>query len=376
MRKLMLAFIFVALAVSLVFTAAVWAGPCAENAYGLSSLRGDAQYPPGWTSGPVKISAPDEFVYGIIDGAVQPQQFVFLKAKLLNLVAERPIGSGSVTAVARYRKRTDYQPDMSTDPPDEDSVEEGYTSSVSTPVPVSELPTDTPVELTFDFSAQPIPAGITDLFLLVMFEGQIGSPPKTGITFGVKNLNEPKHLTPRNNSDWFLLNYQWEPAQAIHDDPATMDYILDTCGVIVAVNHGVEPRDETRYFGFTENADDDPVWVIHYECMQPGHHGRVIYISGAHNYYTHELWESCPPDDPLKSQELWSFPSEGVVNQTGADGFTNTAIILFRGVVSHQGVSAVGSCPEPEHLYLYRDGLAAKPAVTLDPTSATALAFP
>jgi hypothetical protein len=43
MRKWMLTLLLFALAAPLVFTAPAWAGPCAENAYGLSTLRGDAQ---------------------------------------------------------------------------------------------------------------------------------------------------------------------------------------------------------------------------------------------------------------------------------------------------------------------------------------------
>ena len=221
MRKRKVILILMALTIPLALVASAWAGPCAENAYGICSLRGDAEYPPGWAAGPIKISAPDE-----------------------------------------------------------NSVEDELTSSVSDPVSVSEVPTDTPVELTFDFAAQPIPAGITDLYLLVMFQGEIGDPAVTALAVGVKDLNEPLHFTPWNYRDYFFLNFQLRPAQEVADDPVAIDSIIGQPECIGLTYDCIAPKSENCSIGFTANEEDQPIYVAYYQDLAPGYHGRFIALLG------------------------------------------------------------------------------------------------
>lgn len=376
MRKWMLTLLLFALAPPLVFTAPAWAGPCAENAYGLSTLRGDAQYPPGWNVGPIKISPPDEFVFAIIDGAAQPQQFVHLKAKLQNRLVDYPMGAGTVTAVARYRKRTDYQPDLSTDPPGEDSVEEDFSSSISAPVTVSEIPLDTPVALTFDFSAEPIPAGITDLFLLVLFTGQIGeiTNPITVVSF--KDLNEPMHFTPGNSKDLFLFEYQVKYTQSVLDDPDMMAYIEEEYWTFyIYMYHCYRHANsiENCYIGFTAESTDTPIYVASYQDLEPGRHGRIIAILGEDGFYIHERRERI---GDCQYGETGYFPADSVINQIDASGFSNTAPISWRGIKAHQFHALLYAYPEVENFMLYRDMISAMPPPSLDPVPAASISFP
>lgn len=376
MRKWIVILILIGLMIPSAFMASAWAGPCAEKAYGICTLRGDAEYPPGWAAGPIKISAPDELVFAIIDGAIEPQQFVYIKAKLQNRLADYPMGAGTVTAVARYRKRTDYQSDLSTDPPGEDSVEDDFTYSVSVPVTVSEIPLDTPVELTFDFSGEPIPAGITDLFLSVLFTGQIGdiTEPVTVVSF--KDLNEPMHFVPGNSRDLFLFEYQIKYTQSVLDNSDTMAYIEEEYwDFYVYLYHCFRHANsiENRYIGFTADSTDTPIYVASYQDLEPGYHGRVIAILGEDGFYIHDRRErtgDCGYDIVTR------FAADSVVNQISASGFSNTAPKTWRGGKAHQFHAILFEYPAVENLTLYQDIISAMSPPTLDPVPAATISFP
>ncbi|MBW1911367.1 MAG: hypothetical protein JRJ11_17800, partial [Deltaproteobacteria bacterium] len=116
-----------------------------------------------------------------------PQQFTYIKANLRNVTPDEQMGPGVLTAVAKYKKRTDYQPDLSTDPPTAGSREEFFSYSVSDSVFIYSLDSGTSTAVTFNFSNQPIPAGITDLYLQVIFKGTLGNEQNTGIAVGMKD---------------------------------------------------------------------------------------------------------------------------------------------------------------------------------------------
>lgn len=172
--------------------------------------------------GTLEITPPAQNVYGITDGSQTPytdvygnqqQQFTTIKAKVRNTTPNETIGAGSLTAVAKYRKRTDYKWDLSADPTEEHlewgSYEPDYSYSVSaprtlTPDEITAINAG-PVEFAFDFIASPIPAGITDLYLQVVFKGTLGNEVDNAIAVGFKDLAEPAHHVFWNLSDMFSL---------------------------------------------------------------------------------------------------------------------------------------------------------------------------
>jgi hypothetical protein len=153
----------------------------------------------------LEISPPDQFVYASIDGAVEPQNFMELKAGVRSIIGQR-LGAGTLVAYARFFKRTDYQPDLSSGPPTKDTIETNKTVLASAPVAVDELYDADPTEFTFDFSANPIPAGIADLDLHVVYFGK----PENGDYFvvlrGKSDLYEPAHVAIVNATDRFYLD--------------------------------------------------------------------------------------------------------------------------------------------------------------------------
>ena len=146
--------------------------------------------------GELEITAPDEFVYALIDGSVieddKDQQVIKqIKAKVKNIsvkekddqgaiISYEQMGQGQLLAVARYRIRPNYIVDLSDEPPKEEVMENvEYSYSVSAPEDIPSLGTSDPAtnepeEYNFDFSANPIPVGITDLYLQVVFQRHIG----------------------------------------------------------------------------------------------------------------------------------------------------------------------------------------------------------
>jgi hypothetical protein len=80
-------------------------------------------------------------------------------------------------------------------------MDKEFSSSISAALPVH-LDTSIPTEISFDFSANPIPAGVTDLDLRIIFKGELEGP----IALGIKNLNEPMFFKIANSTDRYYFN--------------------------------------------------------------------------------------------------------------------------------------------------------------------------
>jgi len=170
--------------------------------------------------GTLEISAPSTTVYAITDGKETPQLFTKIKANIKNTTPDEQISNGFLQAVARYKIIPNYDPYLANYPPD-GAVMTGdgsaahpgvqYTYSVSE---VSEGVTNVSLasgearDFTFSFPTNnPIPAGITDLTLQVVFKGTIGNEQDNAIAVGMKDLMEPTHLVFWNLTDRFSLQY-------------------------------------------------------------------------------------------------------------------------------------------------------------------------
>jgi len=138
-------------------------------------------------------------------------------------------GNGQLVAVARYHRNACYRPDMTgqrvaaygapplligpiTEPTCSLPKRTDYQEiSVSAPITIgseSDLPggngTGSPaaVEKVFDFSVDPIPVNATDLFLQVVYRGQLGEEPD-GIAIGTYDVREPAFVGIWNNTDFY-----------------------------------------------------------------------------------------------------------------------------------------------------------------------------
>jgi hypothetical protein len=289
--------------------------------------------------GALEITAPDNYLYSITDGSEAPyidtygnyhQVFTYIKAKVRNTTLNEEMQSGIIQAVARYKKRIDYQPDLSTDPPIAESREPEFSYSVSAPITITSLSSTTPEEFTFDFSNSPIPAGITDLYLHVIFKGTLGNEIDTAIAVGMKDINEPMHISVWNATDRFYLDGVLRTADEIRNDPFLLSRV-DHDGDGVS-DEFIDPYDLTTNLAFTTTTEIPAVYNVIYTPMPPGRYGRTIILTDALSFYIHIHRESTDPVDSLDTYFLFS----GVINQETDGIFNNTQVYTFRGIIQHE----------------------------------------
>lgn len=335
---------------------------CSDTAYGVSTMRGDAQYPPGWLDdvSPIEISRPDEFVYGVIDGTVLPQQFLHIKAKLRNRM-ERQIMAGTLRAAARYRKRVDYQPDLTADPPTADSREEVFSASLSLPIAIDGLASDTPQSFTFDFSDDPIPAGITDLILIVTFQGEVEGVDEPLFVFGIKDLNEPTHFAIWNLRDYYAFWGEPRSVTSILNNQADYDQVVETCPTSPDIFLREDLIFTSVYIGFHSESGQDPVFTVEYSDLHPGRYGRIIVLLDVgqddpfylyrENHYaggcTVGNYDPSVPLDPFADcAPAWSLKEGAAVYQQNNQGFRASDMRTTRQTIrTHELSGHIGYCP-------------------------------
>lgn len=297
--------------------------------------------------GTLDVSWPETGVYSIADGSQTPytdahdnqhQQFTMIKASILNTTPNDTIGTGTLTAVARYKIIPNYAPDLSNYPPDPATMASvSYSYSVSnaktlTSEETTAINTDY-ADITFDFTNSPIPAGITDLTLQVVFKGTIGNEADNAIAVGMKDIMEPTHLVFWNLSDMFSLQYPGSEYELYTFDtlknlaqPGTslLSRLDDTGDRSLDDELYLQPVPYTFNISFWNGQAMSPAVNV---VIPPGRHIRMIVLTNqsTNNYY--ELkWT-----DPTRSGTVTS-PFPGVVNQADQSGAygTPTPVDTFR----------------------------------------------
>jgi hypothetical protein len=239
------------------------------------------------------------------------------------------MSSGKLLAVARYKKRTDYQPDLSTDPPTAASREDHFSYSVSYPIEITELSSTEPTEFIFNFS-DPIPAGITDLYLHVVFKGTLGNEIGTAIAVGMKDINEPQHIILVNSTDRVYLDHALYTANEIRSDPNLVWPLEDEY---------LDPYNDMDIgIAFFPDPATYPT-LLHAACltMPAASYSRIIILAAEPSdeqsyFYYHVQWVSPSREDG----QFGYAPMEGVINQDNSDGIFNpTEVQTFRGMNAH-----------------------------------------
>lgn len=281
----------------------------------------------------LEISPPEQYVYSIIDGSVLPQEFTHISAKVKSWITLPEMQNAHLYAVARYKKRTDYQADLSAEPPLETSREEFSTNSESLPVPLTPedivlLNSSSAKEYAFDFTGTPIPVGITDLYLQVFIADETGLP----IAEGTKDLMEPAHHVLWNLTDMFSLDHHLYTAEQIKSTPSLAAEVdLDHDGVF---NETEEPyidpypiNLEIAYMGETEPLEPIVTSAI-VENIPPGRYIRLILLVDRQygNYF--KLSWSDDIDTSLADVEV-EFSSP-VTQSTVQGEWISTAVDEFR----------------------------------------------
>ncbi|MBU0729148.1 MAG: hypothetical protein KKA70_05350 [Proteobacteria bacterium] len=290
--------------------------------------------------GTLDISEPSGHVYSVADGArllefdfgngpVLMPAFTTIKAKVRNTTPDEIMQGGEMIAVARYKRRTDYQPDLSTDPPSQTSREADYSYSTSDfwNVPAETMSTGDWVQFDFDFSGDPIPVGITDLSLRVVFYGTLGDEKDVAVAVGMKNLSEPDHHVLWNSTDQVVIDNQLYTADQIRNDPAMLDYVdKNNNDVLNEISEGepyIDPYDVTYQLSFSL-LDPQTNQVIPYLAAQvnnlpAGRYSRLIILTDRPDSDT--SWITVVNSSVIESSaEYYSFSSARAQEERDPDG--------------------------------------------------------
>ena len=289
--------------------------------------------------GKLEVSAPDRCLYGLIDGSIIPQQFTKIKVNIGNIsyiddqqTVVETMESGTFHAVAKYKNRTDYQPpDLPVEPPTNNSIESTFSYSVSEPINLTQEDLDTLntsyKDFTFDFISNPIPAGITDLYLYVIFKGTLGYEMDNAIAVGFKDLSEPTHFITSNTTDYLYQSGQL--FTSTDQEKVTINEKIAFCPSQIPVQ-------------------DDNEYQVEYAGMSPGAFGRLIYISDPdiQNYYFYV--KDTPINKPnVPVDEIW-YDIWAAENQDGAA----SEVDEFRGKASHDAMHYICYSDFDENFWL------------------------
>ncbi len=214
------------------------------------------------------------------------------------------------------------QEDLSNDPPTEvemQSIEFSY--SVSDPITIASLSSATSQDFIFDFTNDPIPVGITDLYLNIVFKGTLGNETDIAVAAGMKDLNEPQHIVFWNNTDYFLLNGEIRKAEDIENDPE------------VALYGYIYPYAFTEEVGFsgTYPVINAPT-VVTLQSLPPARYSRIILlVDNPNQYYLTDRITS------FLDVLTYKYSFSGAVNQEMDDGiWVNTPVYNVRGIIQHK----------------------------------------
>lgn len=331
--------------------------------------------------GTLEISPPTEYVYSIIDGGTGPQQFAQIKANVKNTSmidtgTGTPIpevaGTGELVAVAKYRIMPNYAEDLSSYPQSVADLDIAmkdvpFSYSVSAPVSITSLNplrADAANEYLFDFSEDPIPAGVTDLLLQLVFRGTLGSEQNAAVAMGMKDLNEPQHLTFWNDTDYFLLNGIPVKAETIESDPWVEFYGY------------IWPFSYNETLSFSQNyPDTTPLPVVEITNQPPARYVRLILLTDASDteyYITDHLFAERPTppigNAPTAIDATWKYSEPSTTTQLDANGnWAMSPVYTGRGIRQHNRLYYMSYYP----LFGYVNSLPAPPENSLGPYPAT-----
>lgn len=202
--------------------------------------------------GQIGVSLPKEGVYGIIDQSQQygagyttdvkgnSQGFKVIKVGLTNTSLDgEAMANGTLTAILRYRRNLDYVDTLTGEagaPGGTLSVDRGSSDeyvvsdtvkdasgNVLSPGQV-QLSTDSAQEFEFDFP-QALPLNSTDVYLQVVFKGDVGQETKTAVVSTTVDLSEPTYINIFNSLDYISVNGQYYTRSQFVGNAALLDAV-------------------------------------------------------------------------------------------------------------------------------------------------------
>lgn len=317
---------------------------------------------------PIEITPPEGFVYAIVDGYPVPHQFVEVRARIRSAIVGPPLPAGILWAKAEYVKRTKYETDLSTGAPVESELGTEATVSESAVIDIDTLDNQARMAFTFDFSTQPIPAGIFHLFLKVCYQAE----ESDRVIVGKKDLNEPMHIIVMNCSDRFYLDGVLRTGDEIRQAPDLRDRV-DFDGDRVINEYWqdgeykepyVDPFNITVSLGFGIETTETP--VRYYTDLAPGHYGRLIFLSEGETFTMKmDTDEDGGYDWVENTYSLTGVKDHWLEEDDGSRGeFEFTHLRSIRNIITHDYFARISAYPNSSGIFT-----ATWPEMTFEPVS-------
>ncbi|MBS0327503.1 MAG: hypothetical protein JSS46_13305 [Proteobacteria bacterium] len=181
--------------------------------------------------GVLEVTRPDEGVFALADHA-DPTGFTRIRAKLRNATPDfaakngstqvQSMTSGDLIAVIKYHRDLKYSPSLDgvvgvapCDEPLTVVIEQNPDATTHCRDGVEQIIVSPPIRgvsigngseqlVEFDFSATPIPFGVTDVVLQVVYRGTLGGETHA-IAVGSVDLSEPTYFTYHNATDYIRI---------------------------------------------------------------------------------------------------------------------------------------------------------------------------
>lgn len=267
--------------------------------------------------GTIELTLPDSGVYSVTDPFDFELKEVRVKAKNTTSTGEL-MSNGQIKLVVRYRLA--LEDPFRSEPVD---IEPEYRYIV---VPEktgrTSIPKDAPVELVFDLSATPIPLWATNLYLQVVYRGQLGAEADA-VAVGLKDISEPTPVDLYNNTDYTCINGTWLSSGS----PAAVAAV-DTNNDGIADRSDVYPHTISYVYanispvGSTVPASPTAFDIYEDYPSLPGGLLRIGFVLSdyAFSYGVHEKWLKRDPNDTWDVIDKdHQYPGTAVMNQTGPD---------------------------------------------------------
>lgn len=286
--------------------------------------------------GQIEISLPDRYVYAIADPFSGSFNKDF-KVKAKNVTANgEPMFGGQIQLVIKYQDHginPIQYPDLThlTSLPD----------SLTNPSPMNfkyivipeknltnYIPSDNPVELTFDLSTagSSIPYTASDISIQVVFKGSLGNEPDSAVAVGYKDISEPTPLDFSNDLDQICLSgipTLWSSPTAVtfaQNNPNSDLYSHNLSKIFIKFS---SPQ-ATKVVSPTD-------YNVSFSNIPPGYYGRVYFLSDTAGYHISLIDNVEPVDSTIDTfshySEFLEWSTAPVQYQTDFSTYSTTVPI-------------------------------------------------
>ena len=242
--------------------------------------------------GTIDLTIPAQGIYAIAAPDSSGYQEIRVKAK--NTTTNEEMSNGSLQLVVKYKLAL-------SDPFLSEPVDVGPEQYIVVPEKnnVRTLSRTAATELVFDLSATPLPLWAVDVYLQVVFKGQLGAEANA-VAVGLKDISEPTPIDVINNMDHVCINGNYMIAGSPEAIAAA-----DTNGDGIANSDVFAHGLSNVHVSFTGTTASSTNYRAKFASIPPGTYGRV-FILGDYAEYSLKVSDSATVQK-LDGRDTWNL---------------------------------------------------------------------